>query len=342
MGCDIRHPEIDAEHHRALWSTAAPGEVPAVFRTSTIEDLVARRAGLANSFVDEAELRRVGVETHEYDIPGYDGGPDVSVLVLRPAGVSGPLPVLVHPSCGAKVLSHRRAVGAMGFVEWVTAFQIVIVSATIRTGPEHRHPAELHDSYATLLWTAKNADSLGVDPDRIGLVAGSGGGGVAAGTALYARDHGGPALSGLILFTPMIDDRDITVSNHFEGVGWDHDSNVAGWTALLGEARGGADVSEYAAAARAADLSGLPPMYLETGSADTFRDETLDFAARAGHAGVPVEVHSWAGLMHVGAQDELIDSELSKAQLAARHSYLRRVFGPKGGGLVANTRPGQA
>ena len=142
-----------------------------------------------------------------------------------------------------------------------------------------------------------------------------------------ARDRGGPALTHQILIYPMLDDREITVSSKFEGVIWDRTSNRTGWTAMLGEACGGPDVSPYAAPARATDLSGLPPAYLETGSSEVFRDETIDYAARLAQAGVPMELHSWVGGYH-GFELTAPDAEISRACLAARTSYLRRALRP--------------
>ena len=37
---------------------------------------------------------------------------------------------------------------------------------------------------------------------------------MAAGSALLARDRGGPALIGQLLISPMLDDRNDTVSSH--------------------------------------------------------------------------------------------------------------------------------
>ena len=58
------------------------------------------------------------------------------------------------------------------------------------------------------------------------------------------------------------------------------------------------DVPPYAAAARAADLAGLPPSCVVVGSIDGFRDEDVDFAQRLNQAGVPCELHVIAGLPH--------------------------------------------
>ncbi len=126
----------------------------------------------------------------------------------------------------------------------------------------------------------------------------SGGGGVAAATALMARDRGGPALTHQILIYPMIDDREVTVSSGFENLTWPRASNRVGWAAILGDARGGPDVSPYAAPARATDLKGLPSTYMEVGGSEVFRDEDIDYATRLGNAGVPTELHVWVGGFH--------------------------------------------
>jgi acetyl esterase/lipase len=73
--------------------------------------------------------------------------------------------------------------------------------------------------------------------------------------------------------SPMLDERDQTVSTHqYTQTGaWSRESNDTGWTALLGERRKGDDVSVYTAPARATDLTGLPPAFIDVGSAEVFR-----------------------------------------------------------------------
>ena len=85
-----------------------------------------------------------------------------------------------------------------------------------------------------------------------------------------ARDRGGPALAGQMLMCPMLDDRNDTPSaRQMAGLGiWDHTSNQTGWTALLGTAAGGPDVSPWRRQARADDVSGLPPAFIDVGSAE--------------------------------------------------------------------------
>jgi acetyl esterase/lipase len=79
---------------------------------------------------------------------------------------------------------------------------------------------------------------------------------------------------------------------------WTYDDNITGWRALLGDGAGGPDVPPYAAPARASDLAGLPPCYIEVGQLDIFRDENLAYARRLSRAGVNVEFHLRPGVPH--------------------------------------------
>jgi acetyl esterase/lipase len=169
-----------------------------------------------------------------------------------------------------------------------------------RVAPEHPDPTPVQDCYAALQWLGEHADSLGVDPGRIGVAGDSAGGGLTAGVALMARDRGGPSIALQMLVYPMLDDRTIEPDPQLppEWLVWTYDDNVTGWSALLGDRRGGPDVSPYAAPARADDLAGLPPTYLDTGDLDVFRAEDVAYARRLAAAGVPTEVHVYPGCPH--------------------------------------------
>lgn len=174
------------------------------------------------------------------------------------------------------------------------------MSVEYRLAPDHPDPAPVEDCYAGPVWMAKNAAELGIDPERLLIAGVSGGGGLAAGTALLARDRAFPKLSHQILICPMLDDRVETHGSRMvdrDGV-WDRYSNLYAWTSLLGERRGGPVVSQYAAPARAEDLSRLPRTYIDTGSAEGFRDEILIYAGRLSEAGVSVDLHMWGGGFH--------------------------------------------
>jgi acetyl esterase/lipase len=69
--------------------------------------------------------------------------------------------------------------------------------------------------------------------------------------------RGHPRLTHQILVCPMLDDRLQTHSSAtLDGESiWDRTNNLYGWTALLGDRRGGPDVSVCAAPVRATDLA---------------------------------------------------------------------------------------
>ena len=170
-------------------------------------------------------------------------------------------------------------------------------------------------------------EELGIDPQRLIIGGGSAGGGLAAACSLMARDRGGPALLAQMLIYPMLDDRLTSGSSReLDGEGiWDSGSNLTAWTMLLGDRRGGSDVPAYAAPARAADLAGLPPAYLELGSVETLRDEDLDYARRIWAAGGIAELHVWPGAFH--AFDLIApDAEVTRAAADIRLAWLRRVL----------------
>ena len=275
-----------------------------------------------------AELRRDGaIDVDEQQVPGPAGDPDVSLLILRPVGRTAPVPAIYHIHGGGMIMGHNRF-GIAELVDYVVELGVAVVSVEYRLSPEHPHPAPIEDCYAGLVWTAEHAADLGIDPSRLLLFGGSAGGGLAAALALLARDRGGPDLSHQILLCPMLDDREITQSSReYDGLGvWDPAANRLGWTSLLGDARGGPDVPPYAAPSRAADLSGLPPAYVDVGSAEIFRDEAIDYAARLVRAGVSVELHMWAGGFH-GFESLAPYAAVTKDAAAARLNYLHRQLG---------------
>lgn len=153
------------------------------------------------------------------------------------------------------------------------------------------------------------------------------GGGIAAGIALMARDRGRPTAAGVVLSCPMLDDRDATVSmlQHDKAVIWDRATNRLAWSTLLGARRATNDVSIYEAPARATDLAGLPPVFIDCGSADAFRDEAVSFASAIWAAGGKAELHIWPGGFH--AFETIADAKLSMQSSAVRRAWVQRALG---------------
>lgn len=273
----------------------------------------------------EPVLQERGIERTDETIPGAGGAP-IELSVLRSRQATGPRPVVLYAHSGGLMFGDRFS-GIDLALDWVTDLGAVLVTVDYRLAPEHPDPVPREDMYAALEWTHAHADRLGVRTDRLLVAGASAGGGLAAGLALAARDRGGPAACGLLLDYPMLDDRGRTLSTtQFDGVGvWDRVSNETGWSALLGDRRGGPDVSAYAAPARAQNLSGLPPTFVVVGAAEIFRDEAIDFASRIWKVGGDAELHVFGGAFH--ACDIFAPhTSVGRAMIGTRNTWVDRVL----------------
>lgn len=292
--------------------------------TLTADMIPMMRQGTPIDLTDDA-LAAAGVTCHDLVIPGFEGG-EIGISLIARADHAGHGPGIFHTHGGGMVAGDRMA-GMHVVLPWIVAHDAVAVTVEYRLAPEFPDPYPVEDCYAALVWTAAHAAELGIDADRLMIAGVSAGGGLAAGCALLARDRGGPKLTGQMLVCPMLDDRDGTVSSaQYQGTGtWDRASNVMGWTALLGDRRATDDVSTYAAPARATDLSGLPPAFIDCGSAEVFRDEDVAYATALWAAGGQAELHVWPGGFH-GFDMIAPHAAISQAAIAARDAWIARHF----------------
>ncbi len=264
-------------------------------------ETLARRRADANALAAAAPRPDLpDVATGEIHVQSAFGAAPIRVLTYRPVNPKGPLPVIVHVHGGGFVMGSPEMKDGENR-QFASDLQCAIYSVDYRLAPEAPHPAPLEDIYSVFVWLHAHAAELGLDPARIGIKGESGGGGFAAGVALYARDREGPKFAFQHLIYPMIDDRSAIRKDLHPCVGefvWTQEANLFGWRSLLGQEPGSDDVSPYAAAARAADVSGLPPTYLSVGGLDLFLEENMAYADRLNRAGVPVEFHLYPGAYH--------------------------------------------
>ena len=269
--------------------------------------------------------RHPGTEVDEHVVQA-EGAPGVRVLHYRPANAQGVLPAILHIHGGGYVMGAPE-MNDVDNSRLASELGCQVFSVDYRLSPETAHPGPVEDCYAVLQWLHASSDALGIDPARIGVKGESAGGGLAAALVLLARDRRGPPVAFQHLIYPMLDDRTCTKGDlpSFAGsIGWTPELNRFGWSSLLGHEPGGADVSPYAASARAGDLSGLPPAYISVGTLDLFLEEDLDYAARLYRAAVPVELHVWPGAQH--GFERAVTARVSKAATQASQAALRRAL----------------
>jgi acetyl esterase/lipase len=269
-----------------------------------------------------------GVEIDDMHVPAGSGSPGVTVRLYRPAAAGVPPAVLLWMHPGGWVIGNLDLDELM-LRQLVADVGCAVVSVDYRLSPEHPYPAAIEDCYAALEWIASQGSNLGVDAGRIAVGGSSGGGGLAAGLALLARDRAAVAPLYQMLIYPSINDRNIAPAGAGvpENFFWSRANTRQSWQAYLGDRLGRDDVPVYAAPFRATDLSGLPPAYIAVGGLDMFLADNLDYASRLTAAGVNTEVHVYPGAFH--AFDAFAPmSGVAQRFVVDRNSALRRAFAP--------------
>ena len=286
-----------------------------LFPKDDLTDPVAARKSLAELAAAAPTPDTAGLQIEDRAVPA---DPDVPVRVYRP-----------HEPQGA-IVWLRGGGFVMGDLDtehpWAARLAddsgAVVVSVGYRRAPEQPFPAALDDAYAALAWTAGHAAELGTGPERIAVGGQAAGAGLAAAVALRARDQHGPPIRFQLLNQPEPDDRQQTWSaRNFTGTPFMTRGKVAAsWRHYLGSAA----ATPYAAPARAADLSGLPPAYIATAEFDPNRDEAIGYALRLLQAGVPAELHQWPGTFH--GSWAVPSADVSQRQIAELTAALRRAL----------------
>jgi acetyl esterase/lipase len=169
-----------------------------------------------------------------------------------------------------------------------------------RRVPEHRFPAAHDDcvsAYEALL-------ASGVPASKLALAGDSAGGGLVVTTLLAARDRGLPLASAGVLLSAFTD---LTVSRgSYESRASVDPLDKKASLQLVARAylKGAGDdaARDPRASPIYADLRGLPPLLVQVGDREIVLDDSLDFAAAAEAAGVPVTLTVHQRMVHVFQQ----------------------------------------
>ncbi len=162
------------------------------------------------------------VDRIDHVVPGE---PEVRVRVHRAKGAAAAQPCVYSMHGGGYVIG-TNATDDPFFDKLCPKLGVVGVSVEYRLAPETTYPGPLLDCYQGLRWTYEHAGELGIDPECIGVMGVSAGGGLAAALALLARDRGELPVAFQLLDSAMLDDRQITQSSQQDGLPvWNRNSN---------------------------------------------------------------------------------------------------------------------
>ena len=230
-------------------------------------------------------------------IPGPGGA--IPLRLYAPAGDADNRPLVMFFHGGGFVFG-----GIDGYYDHVCRVVCAhagccVISVAYRLAPEDKFPAATDDCYAALQWAVMHGRELGVDTAKVFVAGGSAGANLAAVAALRARDTGGPALCGQLLFYPLTDYHTPATASSLafaKGYYLTRADVIWFWEQYL---RNEADArNPYAVPLQAQTLAGLPPALVITAEYDPLRDEGERYAQRLRDDGVPVTLSRYAGMVH--------------------------------------------
>jgi acetyl esterase/lipase len=201
------------------------------------------------------------------------------------------------------ITSHRGLCAGLS-----AASGVRVLSADYRLAPENRYPAAVEDgvrAYRFLL-------DQGLDPARIAIGGDSAGGGLTLATLISLRETGLPLPAAGVCISPWTD---LTLSGAtLESKALE--DPMVNREALQQMADAYVDrqqSKEPTASPCFADLSGLPPLLVQVGSAETLLDDSRRLEERARASGVDVVLEQWDGMIHVWHAFALLVPEARQA-----------------------------
>ena len=203
--------------------------------------------------------------------------------------------------------THRKT---YGHVAKAIGCRALIVD--YRRAPENAHPGPVNDMARAYKWLLDQ----GIGPNHIALIGDSAGGGLAVTTILRAREQNLALPAATMPLSPWLD---------MEATGGTFETNaakdllvtrdiiqtMAGM--LLGE---GGNRRDPLANPLHADLTGLPPMYIQTGADETLLDDSRKLADLARKSGVDVTLEIVPEMQHVF---QFLAGTAPEADAAIRH-----------------------
>ncbi|MFD8481028.1 alpha/beta hydrolase [Kitasatospora sp. NPDC059673] len=284
-----RRPVLEPQAQAFAEATANP---PYLFQLTPAEG---RRV------VDEAqsgEIAKPAVDEEWLTVPGGPTGA-VEVRVVRPAGASGPLPVVLYLHGAGWVFgnahTHDRLVRELA----VGAHAAVVFPEYARS-PEARYPVAIEQSWTVARWVVTDGRGKGLDAERIAVAGDSAGGNLAAALTLMAKKRGGVPLVHQVLFHPVTDASFDTPSYRGFATGYflRRDAMQWFWDQYTADLTQRAEITASPLRATVEDLKGLPPALVVTAEADVLRDEGEAYAAKLREAGVQVTAVRFQGVIH--------------------------------------------
>ncbi|MET8695398.1 alpha/beta hydrolase [Streptomyces bauhiniae] len=246
----------------------------------------------------DTSVPRPEVDEEWVDVDAGEWG-TVRTRIIRPKGVTGPLPVLIYIHGAGWVFGDDKTHDRL-FRELTVGAGAVGVFPVYDRAPEAKYPTQVEQNYAVGQWVLQHGAEHGMDTSTIAVTGESVGGCMSAVFALMNKDRGGIDLKAQCLLYPVAGAGFDTPSyeQFAEGYYLTRDGMKWFWDAYTSDPSQRSE--KYAAPLQASleELKGLPPTLVITDEADVLRDEGEEYANKLREAGNDVTSVRVAGMVH--------------------------------------------
>src|SRR5882757_4506451 len=188
--------------------------------------------------------------------------------IVRPAGSTGPLPVVLYIHGAGWVFgnahTHDRLVR-----ELAVGAGAAVVFPEYDLSPEARYPVAIEQNYAAAQWVVAHGAGKNLDASRLAIAGDSVGGNMTAALTLLAKERGDVRFVQQVLFYPVTDANFDTESYHqyAEGYFLRRDAMQWFWDQYTTDPAQRAEITASPLRASLNELTDLPPALVITGEA---------------------------------------------------------------------------
>ncbi|WP_329244445.1 alpha/beta hydrolase [Streptomyces sp. NBC_01478] len=288
----------DSTAPRPVLEPAAQAFVEATANPPYLFDLAPAEGRKAVDEVQSGDIAKPAVDEEWITVSGGPTG-QVRARIVRPAGATGTLPVIIYIHGAGWVFgnahTHDRLVR-----ELAVGAHAAVVFPEYDLSPEVRYPVAIEQNYTVAQWVVTEGAAKGLDATRIAVAGDSVGGNMSAALTLMAKERGDVPLLQQVLFYPVTDASFDTASYHqfAEGYFLRRDGMQWFWDQYTTDEAERAQITASPLRATTDQLTGLPPALVITGEADVLRDEGEAYANKLREAGVAVTAVRFQGIIH--------------------------------------------
>lgn len=265
---------------KLLQANPTPTDVPLAQRRAAADQMAAQTPILDGAYLEQLT------------IPGVLGtSPNIPALLVASGNAADHKLILYFHGGGyvqGSLLTHRDLACRLSAV---SGARVLLVD--YRLAPEHPFPAAVADGTAVYHWLQQN----GLDPAHIVLGGDSAGGGLVLATLLNLRQAGTPLPAAAFALSPWVD-LALTGGSLQHNAAADPVLTHTQLTEFAAAYLGDTSPTTPLASPLYADLTGLPPLFIQVGTAELLFDDARRLAEQAEKDGIAVTLDIWEEMIH--------------------------------------------